>query len=109
MYVIIGGEERSIEQVDTFAEYVSADELAKMSAKEIFYGARANKLFDKIVQIEVDKIALDLANGNPVELMPVEHPIDKYVGGDAGNSTNIDRAKQLEYFYAEQATKFARG
>jgi hypothetical protein len=94
MHVIIGGEERVVEQVETFAEYTDT---TGMSANDIFYGARANKLFDKVIQKEVDKLAISLSRGEPIELMPIVHPNpDEFTGGA------IERAKQLEYYYADR-------
>ncbi len=103
MYVLIGGEERLIGQVDSFAEYRGGD-VGNMTASEVFYGARANKLFDKILQIEVDKAAIMLSEGESIEVAPIEHPdIDKYSG------SSVDKAKKLEEFYAEQASRLSRG
>ena len=99
MYTIIGGEERYIGQVESFIEYKGGSANG-MTASEIFYGARANKLFDKILQIEVDKAAISLADGNAIELSPIDHPdVEKFSGNSA------EKAKKLEEFYADQASR----
>lgn len=101
MYILIGGEERYIGQVESFAEYKGGS-IDDMTASQIFYGARANKLFDKILQIEVDKAAISLAEGNAITLSPIEHPnIDKFTGN------SVDKAKKLEEFYAQQASELS--
>jgi len=100
MYVIIGGEERCIDQVDSFAEYRGGD-CGEMSACEIFYGARADRLFSKILQLKIDEAAKDLASGKAVELPVVEHrDINSFSGGN-----NTEKARNAEYYYAEQANK----
>jgi hypothetical protein len=103
MYVVIGGEERAIEQVDSFVEYYP-DKVINMSAKEIFKYSRAGKLFDKVLQNNIDELAIELAEGNSIVLSPIVHPGTKSFTGGA-----IEKAKKLEYFYAEQASSLNRG
>ena len=98
MYMIIGGVERDISQVESFAEYHGGD-LGNMTAEEIFYGARAEKLFEKILQKVGDQNAIAISRGEPVHLPPIDRPaFDSFEGG-----TNLEKAKNAELFYAKQA------
>jgi len=102
MYIVVGGVEREISQVDTYIEYNGGD---GQTADEIFYGARANKLLDKVLQLTMDKIAIDVANGEAVELPTVSRPtISSFEGG-----SNVERARNAEVFYANEAARISRG
>lgn len=103
MYLIIGGVERDISQVETFAEYVGGDALAKMTASEIFYGARANKLSSKVLQIAMDKAALQLARGESISIPSIHLPPVESFAGD----TNFEKAKNAELHYAQESDRLA--
>jgi hypothetical protein len=96
MYILVGGEERYIGQVESFSEL---NDISGMTAGEIFYGARAGKLFDKVLQIEVDRKARRVAEGQPVEFPA----LDKYVIDP--KLSPLENAKNMEYFYAEMANR----
>lgn len=103
MHLIIGGVERDVSQVETYAEYVGGDRLAEMTASEIFYGARANKLSSKIMQINMDKAALQISRGESVTIPAISlPPIESFEGG-----TNVEKAKNAELHYAREVDKFA--
>ncbi len=105
MYLIIGGVERDVSQVETFAEYVGGDKLASMTANEIFYGARAGKLSSKVMQLSMDKAALRLARGESVSIPAIHLPPIESFAGD----TNIEKAKNAELHYANEIDKLTRG
>lgn len=104
MYLIIGGVERDVSQVETFAEYVGGDKLASMTASEIFYGARANKLSSKVMQINMDKAALRVARGESVTIPAISlPPIESFTG-----DTNFEKAKNAELHYANEINKLSQ-
>lgn len=96
MYILVGGEERYIGQVESFGEL---NDVSNMTTSEIFYGARAGKLFDKVLQIEVDRKAKRIAQGKPVEFPS----LDQYVPDP--KLSPLENAKNMEYFYAEMANR----
>ena len=106
MYAIIGGVERQINQVDTFVEYKGGSEITNMTATEIFYGARADRLSKKVLQMEVDGLALQLAKGAQYMKLPkISYGnIDEFEG-----DTNIDKARNAEIYYAKKAAKLSKG
>lgn len=105
MLVIIGGVERVINQVDTFVEY-SGGEVANMTASDIFYNSRADRLSKKIYQMEMDKIAITIARGVQFVKLPklLNKDIDKFEG-----VTNVDKARNAEHYYAKKAAKMSTG
>lgn len=102
MRVIIGGVERKVQQVKSYAEYMGGKEKLKMkNAEEIFYESRANKLFDKVIQLKMDEVALAVAKGANVALEPITKPPINSFDGD----TAYDKAVNAEIFYAEEAAR----
>lgn len=101
----IGGVERVINQVDTFVEYSGGD-VSGMTATEIFYGARADRLSKKVLQMETDNLALQLARGVQFLKLPkiLYGNIDEFEG-----DTNVDKARNAEIHYAKKAAKISRG
>lgn len=103
MRVIIGGVERKINQVDTYVEYMGG-KVNHKTAEEIFTESRAGKLFDKVLQLRMDDAALAISRGEPVVLQPISRPaISSFEG-----STNVEKAKNAEIFYANEAAKISR-
>jgi len=107
MLIVIGGVERNINQVDTFVEYKGGESAVRnMTATDIFYGARADKLSKKVLQLEVENLAIALSKGNDyIELpkMP-NRDIESFEGND-----NIDKARNAEHYYARKAAKISKG
>lgn len=101
-FAMIGGVERKINQVNTYVEYNGGNVLGQ-TADEIFYGARADKLLDKVIQLTMDKIAIDVANGLPVELPTINKPVISSFSGD----NNVERARNAEIFYANEAARIS--
>ncbi len=108
MYIIIGGVERDISQVATFAEYYGGkkSDLNKMSATDIFYSARAERLSKKILQMAIDKEAISLSLGkNFIDIPRLKHKnIESFEGG-----SNLEKAMNAEEYYAKQAAEISRG
>ena len=104
MYIIIGGVERQVNQIETYAEYMGGkDKLANKTADEIFHESRANKLHDKVLQLTFDKAALSLSQGKTISFPSIiRKPIESFEG-----ETNYDKAVNAEIFYAEQACVLA--
>lgn len=103
MYIFIGGVERNVNQVATFAEY---SDVTGMSASDIFYGARAEKLSKKILQMSIDKEAISLSTGTDFINVPsiTYKPIESFAGG-----SNLEKATNAEEYYANQAAAISRG
>jgi hypothetical protein len=102
MYVIVGGVERDINQVETYAEYLGGKALEDKTAEDIFYGARANKLADKIIQLQMDKAAVRISKGESISIPVIDLPsVSSFSGG-----SNVEKAKNAELHYANEMSKF---
>lgn len=110
MHIIIGGVEREVSQVATFAEYHGGidgnSKLNSMSASDIFYGARAERLSKKILQIAMDREAISLSRGKNFINIPkiVYKNIESFDGG-----SNLEKAINAEEYYAKQAAEISSG
>jgi hypothetical protein len=103
MQLIIGGVEREISQVESYAEYMGGA-LANQTAEEIFYNSRANKLYDKVLQLKMDETAIAVSRGESVTINPTARkPIESFEG-----ETNYDKAHNAEVFYANEAARISR-
>lgn len=103
MRIIIGGVERKINQVDTYVEYMGGN-VGNKTAEEIFTESRAGKLFDKVLQLRMDDTAIAVARGQSVVLQPISRPAISSFDG----KTNVEKAKNAEMFYANEAAKISK-
>jgi hypothetical protein len=103
MNYTIGGVERIIAQVDTYADYNNTD---NMTAQEIFDNSRADKAFLKELQKSTIAKIVEFSGGVSVNLPTVKflHACDILSGG-----TEIEKARKLEEHYTQESIEIARG
>lgn len=98
---VIGGVERQIEQVRSYAEY---NDTSEMTPAEIFDNSRANRLYLKELEKTVGaKMAAFYGGADYIELPVVEFVNLNKIPGEFIGGSAVETADNIEQFYAEQA------
>jgi hypothetical protein len=102
MHHTIAGVDRIIDQVGTFSEY---NDVSKMSANEIFYGARADRAYYKELQKSMHKKMSAFIGGATFVHLPIVAPI---TAADVVGGTELEKAHKLEEYYTFESAKFSQ-